>query len=468
MIAAHGATLNITDSSIYIHRSSLSAALHGEDVDGNNVAAGAVDEVAVDTITDVESQAPSALDSGWVDLGGSDVRIWFSPNQQIEMERFVDDVEAARRGEAPASDSVAGLNFVALDVETANQDWASICQIGVVKIIDGVPAESESWLCQPPESASAFDPVNVGIHGITAADVADAPAFAERVPALQDFVGELPILAHNAQFDATALRRASQASKVAVAETPFGCSLALSRHSDVRDLKLANHKLPTVAEALGVELSKHHDALADAKAAAGIVVALARRARHQGSLMDLFHSIGFTLGVLSEDRVIPVLLDRSGAGRSAQAGAGPEAVGEAVDEATGTAETSAPVEQPQGKKDAQNNGPAPWQSVATPDEIPEPNAAADPDDPLNGQHVTLTGDFSPHGKGELWTGIANHGGQVGKSVTKKTTVLVTGAWAQKTSKEKRAEELIEKGQELEIWPADKLLEMLGLDEQPPF
>lgn len=80
----------------------------------------------------------------------------------------------------------------------------------------------------------------------------------------------------------------------------------------------------------------------------------------------------------------------------------------------------------------------------------------------------MTGEFEPFDKGLLWRGIAERGGQVGKNVTKKTTILVLGEWATKTSKEKRAEELIEKGQEIQLWPASKLLEELQLDAQPPF
>ena len=53
---------------------------------------------------------------------------------------------------------------------------------------------------------------------------------------------------------------------------------------------------------------------------------------------------------------------------------------------------------------------------------------------------------------------------MGKNVTKKTTVLVVGEWATMTSKEKRARELNDKGQDIQIWPADKLLEVLGLSE----
>ena len=57
---------------------------------------------------------------------------------------------------------------------------------------------------------------------------------------------------------------------------------------------------------------------------------------------------------------------------------------------------------------------------------------------------------------------------MGKNVTKKTTILVVGTWATKTSKEKKAEEYQAKGQEIEIWQTDRLLSVLGLDEEPPF
>ncbi len=94
-----------------------------------------------------------------------------------------------------------------------------------------------------------------------------------------------------------------------------------------------------------------------------------------------------------------------------------------------------------GAKKKKPSGPAPWQAVATPDTIPEPNPDADPEGALYGQHVTLTGDFDPFDKGVLWQGIAERGGQVAKNVTKKSTLLIVGEWAKKTSKEKRAEEL---------------------------
>ena len=183
--------------------------------------------------------------------------------------------------------------------------------------------------------------------------------------------------------------------------------------------------------------------------------------------MSFVHDSGFTLGSIDAARVTPVLRDRSGAGRAMQA--------EKASQGGITAAVAASAA-PQGsnqagpaKRTQQNKGPQrPWQSVATPDTVPEPNPDADPNAPLYGENVTLTGEFEPHDKGELWQKIAEQGAQVGKNVTKKTTVLVVGEWATVTSKEKRARELKDKGQDIQIWQADQLLEALGLDEQPPF
>ena len=105
--------------------------------------------------------------------------------------------------------------------------------------------------------------------------------------------------------------------------------------------------------------------------------------------------------------------------------------------------------------------PAPWEKVATPDEVPEANPDADIDNPIFGQNVTVTGDVEPYDKGEVWDMIAEAGGTVGKNVTKKTTMLVVGEWASMTSKEKRARELQDKGQEIKILSFAEFLKAVG-------
>jgi DNA polymerase-3 subunit epsilon len=61
-------------------------------------------------------------------------------------------------------------DFVALDVETANADLGSICSIGLVHFRSGAVFKSLTILFDPEDE---FDPLNVGIHGIRPADVAD-------------------------------------------------------------------------------------------------------------------------------------------------------------------------------------------------------------------------------------------------------------------------------------------------------
>ena len=55
------------------------------------------------------------------------------------------------------------LTFNAIDVETANADRASICQIGIVHVRDGAIHDRWQTLINPEDW---FDPWNVSIHGI--------------------------------------------------------------------------------------------------------------------------------------------------------------------------------------------------------------------------------------------------------------------------------------------------------------
>jgi len=64
------------------------------------------------------------------------------------------------------------MDFISIDVETANADLSSICQIGVVKFVGGVIVGKWGTLVNPEDE---FDPMNIYIHGITEENVKDAP-----------------------------------------------------------------------------------------------------------------------------------------------------------------------------------------------------------------------------------------------------------------------------------------------------
>lgn len=459
MISAHGATLEFNGTELEISYSPLLASLSG--TNEKRLDLGAVDEPRV--------QEPTALLPGYIELtvAGTTHRIDFSPGQQSHAKALVDAVAAVQSGGIPVSTpGTPGFNFVAFDVETANADWGSICQMGAVRFIDGRVTEQRSWLVQPPQDLAEFHPENIAIHGITAEDVADAPQFATALAELVEFVGDDYLLAHNAQFDFTALSRACAADGIDTPECYFACTLLLAR--SLR-LGFENNRLPTLAHGLGIAFDRHHDATADAQACGEIAVALANRENFTGSVVEFFHAHSFTLGNLNAERVFPVLRDRSGAGVALQR----------TKLGLATEQDAAPVvERPEPAQAApaaetKRRGSAPWSRVSTPEEIPAPNPDAPSTSPFFEQNVTLSGDFEPYDKGQLWQGIAELGGAIGKNVTKKTTIVVLGSWATKTSKQRRAEELIEKGQDISLWTAEQLFDALDLnpqlmEEEPPF
>ncbi|MER0100533.1 exonuclease domain-containing protein [Corynebacterium sp. KPL2734] len=455
---AHGVFIDVTAEKIVLHRSLLSRSL----------GAPATAEIALDAIDDLRVHEPTATGFGSLSLGSAG-SIAFAPHQ--DPHRVARAIEAAQKGDAPTDAAAApepaaaatptasaenpGLNFVAVDVETANDNWGSICQIGAVRYRDGQETASQSWLCTPPPGLEHFAEINISIHGITAADVEGAIPFVTAAAELFDFIGSDVIVAHNVQFDSSALRSGLLAAGADVPTVPLACSLALSRDASKQGvISVANHKLPTVVKHLGGASFTHHDATEDARAAGNIITALAQRFGHTGSITALFTSREFRLGRLESSAILPVLRAHTAPTSGDDLGAGTD-----FRDSTRSAGTS--------QKPASSNR-APWQAVATPDTIPEPNPDADPQGALYGQHVTLTGDFEPYDKGLLWQGIAKRGGQVGKNVTKKTTLLVVGEWAKKTSKEKRAEELQEKGQDITMWTGAQLFSELELNAEPPF
>jgi DNA polymerase-3 subunit epsilon len=118
------------------------------------------------------------------------------------------------------------LDFVAFDVETANDDRGSICAVGWAVVHQGQIVDTGSFLCRPPEPVNWFDPWISSIHGITERSVADQPGFGEIVPTLIGGFGDLPLIAHNASFDVGALREAYTYCGLPWPTLSYGCTLA--------------------------------------------------------------------------------------------------------------------------------------------------------------------------------------------------------------------------------------------------
>ncbi len=175
-----------------------------------------------------------------------------------------------RSGDAGA----VGLDFTAIDFETANSSSASACAVGLARVRDGRVVATEGWLIRPPAGHDRFFELNVGIHGIRAEDVQDAKTWSDQLDDLAAFVGDDVLVAHNAGFDMAVLRRACDATGDLCPEYRYVCSLQVSR----KTYELDSYRLPLVAAAAGFLDFAHHDAAADALACAHIMIDAARRA----------------------------------------------------------------------------------------------------------------------------------------------------------------------------------------------
>lgn len=161
-------------------------------------------------------------------------------------------------------------SFVAIDVETANACPSSICAIGAVKVLDGIIVDRRYSLVRPePDYYSWFC---TRVHGLTDEDTWNAPSFGTVWAGLTDWLGELPLIAHNARFDSNCIREACGIYGLEPPK-PFLCTLAAARKSIPRSL-CASKSLDSLCQYFGITLKNHHNALDDAEACAKLAVVL--------------------------------------------------------------------------------------------------------------------------------------------------------------------------------------------------
>jgi DNA polymerase-3 subunit epsilon len=95
----------------------------------------------------------------------------------------------------------AQMDFTSIDVETANPDLSSICQIGVVQFRDSAIVHEWKSYVNPNDY---FDPMNVSVHGIDEAAVDSAPTFTDIADQIQGYLTSSVVCCHTS-FDRTAI-----------------------------------------------------------------------------------------------------------------------------------------------------------------------------------------------------------------------------------------------------------------------
>jgi len=275
------------------------------------------------------------------------------------------------------------MKFIAIDVETANADLSSICQIGIASFADGVFVEKWETLVDPEDE---FDGMNISIHGIDESMVAGAPKFPSLVETLLQKLADIVVVSHT-PFDQSAIRSVFEKYEIEAPSITWLDSARVVRRTWL-DLARRGYGLAPVAERLGIRFQHHNDA-EDARAAGEI----------------LLHAIRET-GITLDDWLIRARKPIT----SSYHGNASERI----------------------------------------------TREGNPEGPLYGEVAVFTGALSMPRR-EAADLAAAAGCEVTDSVSKSTTLLIVGdqdirriAGHEKSSKHRKAESMIEKGQQIRI------------------
>ena len=169
------------------------------------------------------------------------------------------------------------LTFNAIDVETANSDPASICQIGIVSVRKGLINGQMSLLVNPETHFSQF---NVGLHGINETKVVDNSNLPTLEPRLRRLL-EGSVLVSHTGFDRRAMDGAMERYGLRPIRARWLDSARIARRAWPEKYR-RRWNLALIAGDLSIDF-RHHDAAEDARAAGEIVLCACR---HTGVDID--------------------------------------------------------------------------------------------------------------------------------------------------------------------------------------
>lgn len=296
-----------------------------------------------------------------------------------------------------------GISFTAIDFETANNFRASACAVGLTKVRAGQVVEQVSWLIKPLPRYAEFHPINVGIHGITAAHVRNVPDWRGIHGPMMDFIGEDALVGHNVSFEKSVISKANEECGLPAPIQDFHCTLTLAR----KHLVLDHYTLSDVVGALELPAFNHHDAGDDARASALIAIELARRngattlsalwpaAQKETARMPGYFAAGYTRKLA---------------------------------------------------------------------DLPQPNTKANPYGPLFGQVIVFSGDLAAMPRVEAQDAAAVKGATIANGTTKKVTMVVSAevdGGTRASAKVRRAHELAAAGQDIQVIGELQFLRLLA-------
>ncbi|MFA5308873.1 MAG: exonuclease domain-containing protein [Dehalococcoidales bacterium] len=274
------------------------------------------------------------------------------------------------------------MNFISIDVETANADMSSICQIGIAEFKDGVFVKGWKSYVNPEDY---FDQMNISIHGIDEITVTEAPRFPDITEIISEYFISHICVCHT-HFDRVSIIKAFEKYEIEPPVIKWLDSALVARRT-WEQFAYKGYGLKNICDFIGYNFT-HHDAFEDAKASGHIMIAAIEKT-------------GLDIESWLKRVRQPINISKSS-----------------------------------DSHHIKMNG--------------------NPDGPLYGEVMVFTGALSIH-RNEAVIMAANLGCQVENSVTKRTTLLVAGdqdikklAGQEKSTKHRKAEELMLQGQQIRI------------------
>jgi DNA polymerase-3 subunit epsilon len=190
------------------------------------------------------------------------------------------------------------MDFIALDFETATSQRNSPCEIGLTFVQNDRILETKSWLIRPINNE--FDPFNMHIHGISPEHVADKPEFDDLWVEVKPLIENKFLIAHNASFDFSVLRKTLETYRLSFPALNYSCSYIFSKKVWPN---LPAYDLKTLCKINNIDLN-HHRAGADSQATAELTLK-AFKIADISSIDDFPEKLKTTIGKLYEGGYIP-------------------------------------------------------------------------------------------------------------------------------------------------------------------
>jgi DNA polymerase-3 subunit epsilon len=158
------------------------------------------------------------------------------------------------------------MDFITLDFETATSERDSPCEIGLTFVKDRKIVETKSWLIRPRKLQFGY--YNILIHGIKPDDVANEPEFDELWKEIKPLIEDQFLIAHNAAFDISVLRKTLETYHLPCPPLSYACSFQFLKKAWQG---LSGYNLKALCDYHQIDLN-HHRAGDDARATAELVL----------------------------------------------------------------------------------------------------------------------------------------------------------------------------------------------------